>query len=76
MKRLAWEDLVVSPVFSKLFELNHKFIPEKMLGPSLAETMSTDDVASEGAPLEVLSMESPAPVPTMPRLPRSKPTPN
>ncbi len=36
-----WEDLAVSPTFSKLSEVNQTFILENTLGPSPAKTMST-----------------------------------
>jgi len=75
MNRSNWEDLVVSPAFAKLSEINQKFILDKMLALSPAETVSIGDVASEAATLEVVSMEASAPVRTTPRLPRTKPTP-
>ena len=66
-----FEDLVTSPAFSNFTELNQKYILETMLGPSPAETVSTrGDIASKGADLEVVSMESLAPVPTALRSPR------
>jgi len=40
MNRSYWEDLFVSPTFAKLSEMSQKFILEKILGPSPAETMS------------------------------------
>jgi len=46
-----------------------------MLGPGLTETASAGGtVASEGASPKVVSMKVPKTVPTMPRLPRPKPT--
>lgn len=75
MNRSYWEDLVVSLAFAKLFELNQKFILEKMLVPSPTETVSTGvDVSSKGVAPEVVSMEALAPVPTTSRSPRSNPT--
>lgn len=68
MNQPYWEDLVASPTFSKLAELNQKFVIEKMLGPSPIETMSIGgDVASKGVAPEVVSMEALAPVPMVPR---------
>ena len=76
MNRSYWEDLVTSPTFSTLSELNQKFILEKMLGPSPAETVSiSGDVSFKGVILEVVSMEASTHMPMMLRSPRSKPTP-
>lgn len=76
MNHLYWDDLVASPAFSNLSELNRTFILENMLAPSPVETMSTSgDFSSEGAVPEVVNVEVPAAVPTAPRSPRPNPTP-
>lgn len=70
-----FEDLVTSPTFSKLSELNHRFIIETMLGPSPAKIVSIGgDVASKGVAPEVVSMEASTLMLMTPRSPRLKPT--
>lgn len=76
MSRSFSEDLVASPTFSNLPELNQKFILETMLGPNPTETVSTGrDIASEGVTLEVVSMEGLDPMLMVPRSLTLKPTP-
>ena len=66
----------MGPAFSKLSELNHKFILETMSGPSPAETVTIrGDVAFEGVARKVVSMEDLALVPMTLRSPRPKPKP-
>ena len=65
----------MSSVFAKLPKINQKLILEQMSTPSPVETVSTDDVASSTATLEVVSMEALAIMPMTSRSPRPKPTP-
>jgi len=74
MSRAFWEDLVVNPTFSELPKINYKLILEQIFVPSLVKIVSTGNVVSKTTTLEVISMESLAPVPTMLRLPTSKHT--
>ena len=67
--------LIASPMFDNFLELDMKFISDIMSGPCPAKTASTGGtIASEGVALDVVSMEALAPVPTILRSPRSKPT--
>lgn len=64
------------PCICQVIRGKSDIILEKMLGPSPTETMSTNgDITSEGAVLEVVSVEVTAVVPMAPRLLRSKPMP-
>lgn len=68
------EDLVTSSVFERLPKDTQQFILNAMSG--LGEIASTEGtIASTGAVLEVISMETPASMPTTSRSPRLKPTP-
>lgn len=66
--------LVISSMFHTLPKDTQQFILSAMSEPS--ETASNGGtISSQGMASEVVSMEAPAPVPTAPRLPRSKYTP-